>query len=164
MSFSNDPPLVTNQTSDNDFPDNFEDFIEMFDREYKKVTDAINTKEGSLYLPQELATYQQYFSVEDPQNNRNVYRKVVDFGALPNATLKRVQHNVTFTNTTRMTRMYGAASDPSGIQFIPLPFSSPTLINNVTLEADETDIIITTGADFSNFRETTVVIEYTKEV
>lgn len=162
MSFSSDAPLVANQVSDSDLPDNFEDFHEVFERDYKKLIDAVNSKESGLYLPQELATFQLYFNEDTPNVNRNVYRKLVVFGPLPDASEKRVQHEITFTNVTRLTRMYGAATDPSGIQFIPLPFSSPTLINNVTLEANETDIIITTGADFSNYEETTVVIEYTK--
>ena len=162
MSFSSDAPLVANQVSDSDLPADFDDFHEAFERDYKKMVDAVNSKEGGLYLPQEVATFQLYFNEDDPNVNRNVYRKLVVFGPLPDNAVKRVQHNITFTNVIRLTRMYGAASDPSGIQFIPLPFSSPTLVRNVTLEADETDIIITTGSDFSNFDETTVVIEYTK--
>lgn len=162
MSSSSDNPLVANQLSDFDFPDNFENFSEIFEREHKKVIDVVNSKEGALYLPQELATFQRYFIPEDPQNTRNVYRKLVVFGALPNATSKRVQHNIKFNNVTRMTRMFGASTNPSSIQFMPLPFSSPTLVNNVTLEADETDVIITTGVDLSNFTQTTVVLEFTK--
>lgn len=162
MSFSSDQPMVTNQLSDFDLPENFEDFSEIFEREHKRVIDVVNSKEGGLYLPQELATFQRYFDEEDPQTTKNVYRKLVNFGSLPNTTSKRVEHNVTFNNVTRLTRMYGAASDASGIQFIPLPFASPTLANNVSLEADETDVIITTGSDRSNFDFTTVVLEYTK--
>ncbi len=159
---SSDNTLVANQVSDSDFPDNWEEFQEMFSREYPKLIDAINSKEGALYLPQELATFQRYFDEADPQNTKNVYRKVIIFGALPNTAAKRVQHNISVTSIVRMTRIYGTANDPSNILFIPLPFSSPTLVNNVTLEVDETDIIITTGADFSNYRVTTIVVEYTK--
>jgi hypothetical protein len=162
MSFSSDQPLLSNQLSDFDIPENFDDFSDVFEREHKRVIDTVNTKEGGLYLLQESATFQQYFNEVDPQSNRNVYRKVINFGSLPNATTKRVPHNVALTSTARITRMYGGSTDPSTIQFKPLPFSSPTLINNVTLEADQTDIIITTGADLSAFRFTTVVFEYTK--
>lgn len=162
MGASSDNPLVANQVGDTDYPDNFDDFHEQFGRENKKWMDAINSKEGGLYIPEETATFQLYFDEANPQKNRNVYRKLIIFGGLPDTTGKRVQHNITFNNTTRMTRAYGAASDPSVIQFIPLPFSSPTLVNNISLEIDETDVIITTAADFSNFIETTVVLEYTK--
>lgn len=152
---SSDAPLVANQVDSPDFPDNFSDFLEQFEREYQKLTDAVNSKEGGLYIPEESATFQKYFNQDDPQSTRNVYRKVIVFGALPNASSKRVQHNITLTSIARITRLYGGATDPSSIKFLPLS-------NNVTLEADETDIIITTTSDLSNYRETTVVFEYTK--
>jgi hypothetical protein len=162
MSFSSDAPLVANQVGDTDFPDNFEDFSELFDREYKKVTDAVNTKEGALYLLQELATFQQYFNTADTQNNRNVYRITLNFGPLPNATSKRVQHGISFNSKTRMTRMFGSATNFSSVTFIPLPFSSPTLSKNIALEANSLDVIVTTGANYSNYRDVTIVLEYTK--
>ena len=162
MTFSSDAPLVANQVGNTDFPDNFEDFHEIFEREYKKLLSAVNSKEGGLYLPQELATFNEYFDRDDPQNMRNVYRIVVDFGVLPNATEKRVPHNITFNANVRLTRLFGGSSNPSSIQFIPLPFCSTTLLENVMLEADQEDIIITTGSDRSSFKETTVVMEYTK--
>lgn len=154
--------MVANQVSDFDLPDNYEQFQEIFDREHKKVIDAVNSKEGALYLPQELATFQKYYDPGDPLRTLNVYRKLVVFGALPDSTTKRVPHNIAFNNVTRMTRMYGAASNLSDLRYIPLPFSSPTLADNVTLEASQTDIIITTDSDYSDFTEVTVVIEYIK--
>jgi len=160
---SSDNPLVSNQISDPDFPDNFPEFIELFDREYKKLVDVVNTKEGGLYIPQEVATFQRYYTSVDPQATRNVYRKLIDFGVLPNATTKRVPHNIDFTNTTTLTHLYGAATDPSSGSYIPLPFSSPTLADNISLEADEAEIIITTGANYSTYANVNVVIEYLKE-
>lgn len=162
MSFGSDQPLITNQLSDFDVPDKYEDFQDLFEQEYKKVIDVVNSKEGALYLPQELATYQRYFYPDQPGNTRNVYRKLLVFGALPNATSKRMEHNVSFNNVTRMTRMFGAATNPSSLEYIPLPFASPTLVNNVSLEADQTDVIITTAVDYSNYSDVTIVIEYIK--
>ena len=152
---SSDQPLVANQVDTPDFADNFEDFLEQFEREYNKLTDAVNSKEGALYLPQELATFQKYFDSVDPQSTKNVYRKVIEFGTLPNNSTKRVQHNVTLTSTARLTNLYGASTDPSSISFRPL---AP----GIELTADSTDIIVTTTSDLSNYRETTVVFEYTK--
>jgi len=152
---SSDQPLVANQVSVPDFPDNFEEFIELFEREYQNIVDAVNSKGGGLYVPEESATFQKYFDSVDPQSTKNVYRKVVDFGALPNNATKRVQHNVELTSTARLTNLYGASTDPSSISFRPL---AP----GTELAADVTDIIVTTTSDLSNYRETTVVMEYTK--
>ena len=160
---SSDQPLVSNQVSDSDFPDNFPDFIELFDREYKKLIDAVNTKEGGVYLPYESATFQKYFSESDPQSTVSVYRKVIAFGALPNNGTKSVPHGIDFTSLSRLTRMYGAATNPSSMSYLPLPFSSPTLANNISLEADSGVITIKTGANYSAYVNVTVVIEYLKE-
>jgi hypothetical protein len=88
---------------------------------------------------------------------------VVDFGSLPNATSKDVPHDIEFTSDAQLTRVYGAATDPETLNFIPLPFSSPTLSNNVSVEIDGTNVTITTGSDRTNFIITSVIIEYTKE-
>lgn len=137
----------------------FEDRLEEL---LRKIASTINTKEGGVYLPEELLTFQQYFTSGDPQTLRNVYRFVVDFGALPNTGSTSVAHGLTFDSNTRLTRAYGGSTDPTAVQFLPLPFSSPTLANNVSLEVDGTNVTITTGSNRSSFTATTVVLEYTK--
>jgi hypothetical protein len=162
MSFSSDNPLVANQIGDFDVPETFEEFSDIFERNYKKVADAMNTKETGLYLLQESATFQQYFKANDPQGNRNIYRKVINFGRLPNATSRRVPHNININSNFRLTRLYGATNDVGSLSFLPLPFASPTDADNIALEIDNRDVIITTGADRSSYTETTVVLEYSK--
>jgi hypothetical protein len=162
MSFSSDKPMLSNQLANYDSPDSYEAFSEIFQREHKRVVDAVNSKEGGLYSLQQVATFQEYFTPGNPQKNRNVYRKVINFGALPNNTSRTIPHNINFTNTTRLTRMYGASSNPNAIQFIPLPFASPTLANNVSIEANAAGVTVTTGKDYSGFVDTTIVLEYTQ--
>lgn len=162
MGISSDNPLVSNQVSNPNFPNDFKGLRDLLDREWKKLVDAINSKEGGLYLLQELATFKLYFDINNPLNALNVYRKVINFGALPNSTTKRIPHNISFNSVTRMTHIYGTATDPSSLSYIPLPFSSPTLVENVKLEANQKEIVITTGQDYSNYVFTYVVIEYTK--
>ena len=82
MSFSSDQPLTSNQLSDFELPENYDDFSEIFDREHKKVVDTINTKEGGLYQLGEQATFQKYFDPNDSFNTRNTYRTVINFGRL----------------------------------------------------------------------------------
>lgn len=80
MSFSSDNPLLSNQLEISiDFPPvEDKDFLNMLSLTYKRVADSMNTKEGALYLLQELATFKQYFTQGNPQINRNVYRKTFD--------------------------------------------------------------------------------------
>lgn len=162
MGLSSDSPLLTNQVYDLEFPETYAEFKDYFEREYQKVMDAINSKEGALYLLQELATFQRYYIATDPLTTLNVYRKVFDFGSLPDTTSKKIVHGITMDSNTKLTRLFGAATDPNTRQYLPLPFSSPTLANNVSLEADGTEITITTGSDRSNFTHTSIVMEYSK--
>lgn len=160
---SSDQPLVANQLPISvDFPQDPQEFINTISLLYKRIANSVNTKEGALYLPQELATFQQYFTPNDPQKLRNVYRKVIDFGALPNTAVKLVAHGIAFNSEFTTTRIYGSATDPVNLVYVPLPFADPTAANSISLFAGGTDVVVQTGANRSNFTRCTVVIEYVK--
>lgn len=168
MGFSSDQPLLSNQLpisvqlADDNEEMVLDDVVETLELLYKRIANAVNTKEGALYVPQEVATFQSYFTAGNPQVFRNVYRKTIDFGALPNAGLKSVPHGITFTSACSSTRIYGSATDPVNLIYIPLPFSSPTLNQNIKLTVDATNVNITTAIDYSAFTRCTIVIEFTK--
>lgn len=164
MSFSSDPALLANQLSVSlDFPEpDNKEFNNMLTLFTKRTVDAVNTKEGALYWPVEVATFQQYFTPSDPQNNRPTYRMTVNFGALPNTTTKSVAHGIDFGPSFNATRIYGAATDPVNLLYLPLPYASPDDATNIEMYIDATNVVITTGSDRSTFPICTVVIEYTK--
>lgn len=165
MAFSSDPALLANQLPisiefSKDDPERFQETLNLT---YKRIASSVNSKEGALYWPVETATFQQYFRSGNPQLFRPVYRKVVDFGALPNAALKSVAHGIVGIGATfRVTRTYGGATDPVAFIFLPLPYSSPVLANNIELNWDAVNVNITTGANYTAYTATTVVLEYTK--
>lgn len=84
-----------------------------------------------------------------------LYRKVIDFGSLPNATYKEVAHNI--SNFNAIVNVYGSAirSDKTSI---PLPYASS---NYVELYINATKVTITTTSDRSLFNGY-VTLEYTK--
>lgn len=92
-------------------------------------------------------------------DGKTIYRKVVDCGALPNATTKNVAHGITGLDT--VVTLYGAAKDPTSTVHIPLPYSEPTASNTVGIYIQGSDIRIGDGYDYSNLTAK-VVIEYTK--
>ena len=96
---------------------------------------------------------------------RMVYGIVVPFGALPNTATKTVAHGITFpaANTYQGVQIYACATDPTGVVQIPIPYSSPTLVDNIELFIDGTNVSITTGADWSAFTKTDVYFEFIKE-
>jgi len=163
MSFSSDVPLQANQLPISiDFPPTDDQaFLDTLSLAYKRTADSVNTKEGALYQPTELATFQKYFKETNTQNFRNVYRMTVDFGALPAAGSKPVAHNIAFTSQFRTTRIYGSATNPVNRSYIPLPYAS-AIGDDIELSIDATDVIITVASDKSAYTACTVVIEYTK--
>jgi len=131
---------------------------------------VINMKDTGYYTETEFINSQVYFpdpalavSTNTNPIYRPVHRLVVNFGALPNTGSTAVAHGLTFTNSYIFTRIYGAASDQTAVRnYIPLPYASPTLVNNIELKVDDTNITVTTGSNRTNFTECYVVLEYIK--
>ncbi|CAB4127761.1 hypothetical protein UFOVP97_27 [uncultured Caudovirales phage] len=130
---------------------------------------ALNLKDTGYYVLNEFLNSQVFFpnpllTDTTPQSPyfRQVYRLVVNFGALPNAGLKSVPHGLVPTALWSFTRIYGAATDPIGLNYIPLPYASPVLANNIELNVDAVNVNIITGSDRTNFTTTYVILEYIK--
>lgn len=147
-------------------------FKELLVRLYQNINAialALNIKDSGYYVTEEFVNGQVYFpnpSLSSQTSSkpvlRQVYRRVVNFGALPNTASKTVAHNLSITNGYTFTRIYGAASNTTGTTYIPLPYSSPVLANNIELSVDATNVTITTGSNRTSFTTTYVVLEYIK--
>lgn len=136
---------------------------------------AINGKDDGLYDTQEQLSVQTFFpnpniagssGTQFPEM-RPVYRKVIYFGALPGAGATiSVPHGITITagSTFSITRIYGAATNPTTMKFIPLPYADPSGgFSGITLNADATNVNITTGStNWSAYTITYVILEYLK--
>lgn len=90
-------------------------------------------------------------------DGKPLYKKVVDFGALPNNTTKSVAHNI--SNLKRAVKLEGFAgsSQNSGGITLPHATSSP-----VALYIDNTNVNVLTTNDKSAYTETYIYIYYTK--
>jgi hypothetical protein len=129
---------------------------------------VLNIKDTGMYQRSELVNGQLFFS--NPLNNSSTVaspaeRQVLRKGflwptALPNAGTQSIPHGIICTAKTTFTRIYGAASDTAGFNYIPLPYASPTLVNNIELNCDGTKINIITGSNRSNFNVTYIILEY----
>ena len=133
----------------------------------------LNIKDTGMYATSEFVNSQSFFpnpalqtgSSVDPvsRTQRQVYRCVINFGALPNTATKSVPHNLTFNAGFTMTRLYGTASKADASQFIPVPYSAANAaVNNVELWVDGTNVNIKTTADYSLYTTTYVILEYLK--
>lgn len=87
-----------------------------------------------------------------------LYRKVIDFGALPNATTKNVSLNI--NDLDEVINFY--ARTKSGTTTRIIPTSSPVDVSyNMDIYINGTNITINTGTDRSSYTAY-VVVEYTK--
>lgn len=151
---------------------NSHEFKELLVRLYQNVNNialALNQKDSGLYYQEEFVTGQVYFpnpslssTTQQQPTPRPVFRKVINFGSLPNTGSTSVAHGLTVTANFSFTRIYGAATDPS-TSFIPLPYASPTDADNIELSVDATNVTITTGSDRTGYTTCYVVLEYLKQ-
>ena len=97
-------------------------------------------------------------------DGRPVYQKTINFGTLPNATTKAVNHSI--SNFGVLVSAKGAfwnSSKSSGA----IPFAWPTSLvgsadNNVSCSVTTTQIIIAAGSDMSQYTNSYVTLQYTK--
>lgn len=94
-------------------------------------------------------------------NGKSIYRKVIDFGALPNNTRKQVYHNI--SNIDIFTNIYGVASTANNVYSYPLPviYRSSESNYNIEVLASKKYVEMATTEDRSAITAY-VVLEYTK--
>lgn len=145
-------------------------FKELLVRLYQNVNAlslSMNTRDAGIYDTQEFVNGQVFFpnpvlnstSTTNP-TQRQVFRKVINFGALPNTGATSVAHGIDTTQCTTFTRIYGCASDPAGFAYLPLPYASPTAANNIELSVSSANVTITTGSNRTAFTTCYVILEY----
>jgi len=146
---------------------NSSDFKELLVNLYQnlnKMSKAVNTRDNGMYFNQELVNNQQWFSNINStvlSQARIDYRKVVDFGALPNATTKSVPHGLIINANTTWTHIRATATDPIGLLGISLNYAN-TSGDIAVVDVDSTNVNITTNANFSNYTRCLVVLEFLK--
>lgn len=147
----------------------FKEFLVRLRQSINDLALAVNLKDSALYYDQEFVNGQTYFpnpaldsTTSLAPTPRQVMRYVVNFGTLPNTATKSVAHNLSPTSTWTFTRIYGAASDTTAMTYIPLPYSSSVLANNIELNVDATHVNVTTGANYSSYNVTYIILEYIK--
>lgn len=147
------------------------EFKELLVRLYQQlnnIANVLNIKDTGMYQLSEFVNGQVFFSnpalssaTAQAPEDRQVMRKVINFGTLPNAGLKSVAHGITCTTKTTFTRIYGASSDVVvAFHYIPLPYADAAGVDNIQLDVDATNVNVTTASNRTNFTVTYIVLEY----
>jgi len=146
----------------------FKEFLVLLTQSINKHAMAINNKDTGFYPLTEFINGQLYFpdpagsstSAQTP-TQRNVFRKVFNCGALLNNANLAIPQNIDLTSTFKFTRIYGVASDPVALSYIPLPYAGPTP-GYIGLSVDNLNINIRTTDNKTAYTNTFVVLEYIK--
>lgn len=92
-------------------------------------------------------------------NGETLYKKTINFGALPNTNTKNVNHNI--SNLSKIIEISGATND--GSNTLPIPYiNSNQLSSSVQIIVTSTQISIRTAANLSSYTDTYVTIKYIK--
>lgn len=102
---------------------------------------------------------QEQFTGEYWYNGKPIYKKTVNFGALPSSTTKAVNHGI--TGLTDIVKYEGVSTSGSGSYF-PLPFARTGGTDSIELRFSNTQVsIITSSTNFTSF-SAYITIYYTK--
>jgi hypothetical protein len=144
--------------------DIFKELLVRLHQNMNNISSTTNLKDSGYYVLEEFVNGQSFFpnpALTPADGNylipRQVFRKVINFGTLPNAGLKSVAHGITITSAFSFTRIYATASNPAGLIYFPIPGSG------CDITVDSTNVNITTGANKTAFTQCYVVIEYLKQ-
>jgi len=131
---------------------------------FRNLIDALNDKTIGQYSTTQTVSGEKWFTVGNANAQRFAYRKVINFGALPNTAATAVAHGITTTQNTVFTHIYGTATDPGATtttSAIPIPFADPAaLANAIRIEVDATNVTITTAANYAAYTVCYIVLEY----
>jgi hypothetical protein len=158
---------------------NADDFNARLRQNLNNMAINLNTKVAGFYSQEEYINgkvfYPDYPTADSSAGTsaefRQVYSLTVPVGPLPGGgpypQTKSVPHNIVGyptagTTTFIFVTINGCATDPATRKGIPLPYSSPTLADNIAIEVNGSNIDIIVGADYTAFTEAFVYLEYIK--
>jgi hypothetical protein len=92
----------------------------------RRVANSVNTKESGLFLLQETGTFEQWYQIGNPQQNRNGYRITADLVSLNGGNIPTGSTSLVLSSTTQPMAIFGymypvqgfgGAIDTSGLSY-----------------------------------------------
>jgi hypothetical protein len=153
MTFSSDPSLNTNQLPISlDVNPDEKEYGNILQLYLRRIANATNTKTSGLYLLQENANFEQWFT-STPQQNRSAYRITLDLVALNGGSISAAVNPppIVLTALTQPPKIngylypvqgFGGALDTAGNSYFP---SDPKVTIYYTNSTNTITIINNTG-------------------
>lgn len=152
----------------NRLPEEWEEARNVLTEALRETAEGVNVRDYAYYIDIEAPNGQTWFP--DAGEFRSGFRKVIDVSPLPNFGVTNpysVPHGITTTANTKITRLYGAATDPGATTLtsgIPLPFVDTTAgANPIRIEIDATNVVLSGSGDYSNYTTAYIVVEWLDE-
>lgn len=127
MTFSSDNALNTNQLPISlDVNPDDKDFENILLLYLRRVANAVNTKESGLFFLQENACFEQWYQLNNPQQNRNAYRITADLVSLNGGNIPMGTTSLVLSSSTQPMNIkgylypvqgFGGAIDTSGLSY-----------------------------------------------
>lgn len=150
--------------------ENLKELVIRLTQSVNNISIAVNLKDTGYYVLEEYINGQVFFTnptspmTLQSEKTRQVFRKVIDFGPLPDTATKTVPHGIAPDASFTFTRIYATASDPINLLYLPIPFASTIAVaNNIEIVVDAVNVRIRTGINRSAFTRTFVILEYIKQ-
>jgi len=151
-------------------PEKWEDARAVIVEQLKRLSTAVNIREIGWFLDEELLSGKAFIPGTNnaldggtSQQYRQILRKVIDTGTLPNTGTKKVPHGIKIDSNFTLIDLFGAATDPVALFSIDLGHAAAAPFQ-VEIFLDATDINIVTGSNRSSYTRSFVVIEYIQEL
>ena len=145
-------------------PEDWEEARQFLVEILKKISNAINVREIGFFLDEELLSGKLFIpGTTNNQAFRTVLRTVVNFGTLPNAGTKSVAHNITVDANFSLVSMWLSATDPINLVGFSLAYYS-IAAGDIKLSYNATNVVVTTGSNYSAYTRAFVVCEYIQEL
>lgn len=158
------------QIQSSNIDSNLKEILVRLYQNINNISNVLNSKDSGFYSTEEFLTGKLFFPLTGQTETnsstplyRPVFRKVINFGPLPNATTINIPHNISINSGFTLTGLQGFSTTANSDSMIPIPFTTPSALNEaISIEIDPINIVITTGIDYSAYTTTYIICEYIK--
>ncbi len=135
------------------FPEDFEQFRIKFLELYRNIANTTNTREVGIFDEVEFLTGEQWFEPGNSQQKRRTFRRAYSISSSG-----AFDHGL--SGITLYTRIYGSATN--GTIFFPIPYVSIVLAEQIQIQVNSTQVVITSGGSAPAITNGIVVLEFLK--
>lgn len=142
------------------FPPDPQELLIHLTHSYTETAQAVNVREIAQYEEVELITGQTYFTPNDNEKKRYVFRKVFEIGVINPGATSTFAHGI--TGVTRYVHIYGTCNTNTP-DSRPIPHASVTANANIEVIIGAANITINNGAASPTINDGLLTLEYLKQ-